>query len=108
MAWYERYIFAPPSEPTLVLQRAQVEGDCPECGGSDVRQYPIANHLGPRIVTKCQDCMHVVEMRKPRPDEPWPPFRAVTYDWDASPAERAARDGTADGVGTSDASEGDR
>ena len=108
MAWYERYIFAPPSESNLVLERVQVEGACPECGGHDIRQYPIANYLGPRIVTKCQDCMGVVEMRKPRPDEHWPPFRAVTYDWDASPSERAARDGASNGRGPSSASEGGR
>jgi hypothetical protein len=92
MAWYERYIYARPSEKTLVLKREEVDQECPSCGGSDVRRYPIANHMGPRIVTKCQTCMTVLELRKPTAEEPWPPFRSVTYDWDASLSERASRE----------------
>ena len=90
MAWYERYIYPRPSDPTISLVRERVDVGCPECGGSDVRRYPIANHMGPRIVTKCQDCMHIVELRKPTPEEAWPPFRSVTYGWEASPSERAS------------------
>jgi len=43
-------------------------------------------------VTKCQDCMTVLELEKPAFDDMWPPFRAAAYDWEASPAERASRD----------------
>lgn len=90
MEWYERYIYKRPDEETLHLAREIVDEPCPQCDGNDVRRYPIANHLGPRIVTKCQSCQHVLEIRKPGPDEPWPPFRAVTYNWEASDSERAS------------------
>jgi hypothetical protein len=31
-------------------------------------------------------------MDRPTDEDNWPPFRSVTYDWKASPGERAARD----------------
>jgi rubredoxin len=94
MEWYERYIYSRPEEEVLYLTREVVEDTkCPECGGEDIRQYPLSNHLGPRIATKCQDCMHILEIRKPTAKEPWPPFRSVTYDWEASDCERASSGG---------------
>lgn len=90
MEWFKRYIYSRPTEETLHLERVHLPDlTCPECDGGDVREYPIANYLGPRIVTKCQTCMHVLEIRKPHPDEPWPPFRAITFDWDDPNADRA-------------------
>ena len=47
--------------------------------------------MGPRMVVKCQDCMQVVRIERPGPADAWPPFRPVTMDWDASPAESVTR-----------------
>jgi hypothetical protein len=92
--WYARYSQQAPPPGPIYLERKKVEGaECPECNSSDVRRYPIANHHGPRMVTKCQDCFHVLALDKPTEEDNWPPFRAVTYDWPASPAERASRAG---------------
>lgn len=92
--WYARYSQQAPPRGPVYLEREKVEGaECPECGSADVRRYPIANHYGPRMVTKCLDCFHVLALDKPTAEDNWPPFRAVTYDWDASPAERASRAG---------------
>lgn len=75
------------------MERVLVAGAvCPACESTDVRRYPIANEHGARIVTKCQACMTVVALERPGPDDVWPPFRAVAYDWDASPSERASRE----------------
>jgi hypothetical protein len=43
------------------------------------------------MVVKCQSCMHTVRIERPGADDAWPPFRAVTRDWDASPAESVTR-----------------
>jgi hypothetical protein len=92
-SWVERYIQARPTELRPTIERVEVPGAiCPECGGGDIRRYPVANSLGARIVTKCQDCLHRLAMDRPTDTDNWPAFRAVTYDWPASPAERAARD----------------
>jgi hypothetical protein len=44
------------------------------------------------MATKCQSCLHVLVLERPRSEDGWPPYRSVAYDWQASPAERAARD----------------
>jgi hypothetical protein len=92
--WSRRYTYPAPPTEQVYLVRERVSGQgCPECGGEDVRRYPIAAHMGPRIVTKCQACFFVLSLDRPVAADNWPPFRSVTYDWDAAPAERAARDG---------------
>lgn len=93
MTWVERYIQPQPSEQRPTVERVRVEAaECPECGGKDVFRYPVANQHGARMATKCQDCLHALSYERPGPDDLWPPFRSVTYDWEASPAERSARE----------------
>jgi hypothetical protein len=90
-SWLDRMIYARPTEERIYAVRTPVEGvTCPACGSDDVRRYPIANHLGPRMTTTCQACLHVLSVERPTLDDSWPPFRAVTFDWDASPAESGA------------------
>jgi hypothetical protein len=90
--WLHRYAYAPPKEDRVYLERERVATTCPACGSGDVRRYPVAAHWGPRIVTKCQDCFHVLALERPTAADDWPPFRPVSYDWEASPSERASRD----------------
>lgn len=89
--WVDRILYPRPSEDRVYAVRAPVDESCSACGGSDVRRYPIANHQGPRITVTCQDCLHVVRVERPAPDDKWPPYRAVAYDWEPSPSERASR-----------------
>ena len=87
----DRMIFATPAADQMTVVKAPVEGaTCPECGSDDVRRYPIAWYKGPRIVVKCQACYHSLEVSRPSLEDNWPPFRSATYDWDASPSERAS------------------
>lgn len=93
MAWNHRYTQPRPEQQQLRVERVLLpDTTCPECGSTDVRRYPIANHRGPRMVTKCQSCFHVLTLDRPALDDNWPPFRSVTYDWEASPSERASRE----------------
>lgn len=92
-SWVQRYYFPRPTELRLTVERTKVEGaTCPACGSNDVRRYPIANEHGARMATKCQACLHVLKIERPGPDDIWPPFRSVTYDWEPSLAERASRE----------------
>jgi hypothetical protein len=92
-AWVERYIQPRPTEQTLTVDRVPVSGlTCHECGGEDVRRYPIANEYGARIATKCQTCLHTLRIERPSEEDKWPPFRPMTYEWEASASERATRD----------------
>ncbi|HZZ48504.1 MAG TPA: hypothetical protein VFE65_16605 [Pseudonocardia sp.] len=93
MAWNHRYTQTPPDAKQLYVERVPVEGlTCPNCAGTDIRRYPIANHLGPRIATTCQTCLTSLKVERPTEADNWPPFRSVTYEWEASAGERAARD----------------
>jgi predicted RNA-binding Zn-ribbon protein involved in translation (DUF1610 family) len=91
-SWIDRMLYARPVEDRVYLVRQKVDATCPECGDDDVRRYPIANQKGPRMITRCQACFHILSLDRPTAEEPWPPYRSVTYDWESSPAERAARD----------------
>lgn len=92
-SWIDRYIYPRPTEERLYVERTPVDGvKCPRCQSSDVRRYPIANYLGPYIVTKCQDCFYSLKTEVPGPEDKWPPFRSVSFDWPASLAERASRE----------------
>lgn len=82
----DRLVFPAPTETYISVERAAVDATCPECGGSDVRRYPIADHIGPRIVTKCQGCFHVLALDQPTAADNWPPFRPAAIDWPASRA----------------------
>jgi hypothetical protein len=44
------------------------------------------------MITRCQDCFHILVRERPTEADTWPPFRSTTFDWDASMAERASRD----------------
>ncbi|MCW2761624.1 MAG: hypothetical protein JWR85_1825 [Marmoricola sp.] len=91
MAFADRLMFVTPpgTEPLIVVKEALEGMECSACGSSAIAQYPVASYQGPRIVTKCQDCFHILELRRPFPEEPWPPFRAAMYDAPVSPSERA-------------------
>lgn len=92
-SWVDRYIQPFPAEEQLTVVREPVPGaTCPECGSDDVRRYPVATHQAARMVTKCQACLYSLAVDRPTEHDRWPAFRAVTYDWEASPAERASRD----------------
>ena len=88
----DRMVFQTPGRDQMTVVKTAVDGlECPACGSSDVARYPIGHYLGPRIVTKCQACYHSLAVDVPREAVNWPPFRALSYDWEASPAERASR-----------------
>lgn len=82
----ERLLFPPPAEDRLVVERVEVEGTCPKCGEAELARYPVANFIGPRIVTKCQRCFHHLAVDIPTVDDAWPPWRPATADWPASRA----------------------
>lgn len=95
MSLADRIIYQPPGEDAdLTIEKTPVDGvTCVKCGGTDIRRYPVTWSRGPRIVVKCQDCYTPVSVERPKADDPWPPFRAVAYDWDVSPAERPSVSG---------------
>lgn len=82
----ERLIFAPPEEAELHVERTPVEATCPRCSSTNVARYPVANYVGPRIVTKCQECFHHLSVDVPTADDHWPPWRPATMDWPSSRA----------------------
>ena len=87
----DRMIFTTPSREEMVVRKEPVaDAECPQCGGDDVRRYGVGWFKGPRMVVKCQACYHTLAVERPRPEDNWPPFRWASYDWEASPAERAA------------------
>jgi hypothetical protein len=90
MAFNDGLVYpVPPTD--MVVARTPVPGAvCPECGSRDVRRYPVGWIRGPRIVVKCQDCLHTLSVDRPEPEDHWPPFRAATYDWEVAPSERAS------------------
>ncbi|MBV9997205.1 MAG: hypothetical protein JO127_18530 [Caulobacteraceae bacterium] len=54
-----------PAAPTTEVVRTPVEGACPECGRSDLKQYPVLAFGGWFQVVKCQSCLCSVRR------EPW-------------------------------------
>jgi hypothetical protein len=92
-SWEKQFLYPRPTEPQLELERVPQPGvACEECGREEVARYPVASHQGARIMTRCQHCLHIVSVERPRPEDMWPPFRAVAYDWEPSLAERSSRD----------------
>jgi hypothetical protein len=91
-SWEKRLIYSRPEAEQLFLERELIPGSCPACGEETVARYPVATHQGARILTRCQRCFHTLSLERPAPDDAWPPFRSVSYEWTASPAERASRD----------------
>lgn len=74
-------LFPRPEQERLRVERKPVDATCPACGSSDVARYPIANFIGPRMVTKCQTCFHHLATDIPTEDDHWPPWRSATRDW---------------------------
>lgn len=51
----------PPMTSTpLFLERRQVPGTCPQCGGEALQSYPVHSEGGWFDVVKCQACLHSV------------------------------------------------
>jgi ssDNA-binding Zn-finger/Zn-ribbon topoisomerase 1 len=89
----DRMVFQTPGKDQMTVDKGPPTGEtCPRCGGDDVRRYPIGWYKGPRMVVKCQSCFHSLAVQRPAFEDNWPPFRAATYDWQASASERAGRD----------------
>jgi vanillate/4-hydroxybenzoate decarboxylase subunit D len=58
--------FPRPDEHFLHVERRRVEGVCPECGASDLAEYPVLSEGGWWDVRKCQSCLASVS-RQPGP-----------------------------------------
>lgn len=82
----DRLLFPRPEAERLVVERRAIEGSCPKCGACELARYPVANYLGPRVVTKCQVCFYHTAIDVPAPDEAWPPWQRATASWPASRA----------------------
>ena len=53
-----------PTEPVLFVEREPVGGECPECGASNLRRYPVLTEGGWFQVVKCQTCLHSVSRER--------------------------------------------
>ncbi len=84
MSGVDRLLFPDPTEAKISVERKPVEATCPKCQSKDVRRYPVANYIGPKMVTKCQKCFHHLATDNPTPEDRWPPWRSATFDWPAS------------------------
>ncbi len=82
----ERMLFPRPGQERLSVERVSVQMTCPQCSSTDVARYPVANFIGPRMVTKCQSCFHHLAVDVPAYDDHWPPWRSPTSDWPSSRA----------------------
>lgn len=82
----DRLLFLPPAEEFLSVERKPVEGTCPRCSSTNIARYPVANYIGPRMVTKCQDCFEHLATDVPTQDDHWPPWRSATLEWKPSRA----------------------
>lgn len=80
----DRMLFPRPQQERLRVERVPVEARCPKCGSDDVARYPVANFIGPKMVTKCQTCFHHLATDEPTLNDAWPPWRSPTADWDSS------------------------
>ena len=83
----DRLVYTRPTEQYLYVEREPVQGKCPACGSEDIKRYPVIDHIGPKIVVKCQNCLHTISREKPKPEDNWLPFQSAAFDWPASPAE---------------------
>ena len=80
----DRLLFPRPAAERIYVERMPVDQTCPACGSTDVARYPVANYLGPRMVTKCQHCFHHLATDRPKAEDHWPPWRSATRDWPSS------------------------
>ena len=82
----DRLLFPAPAEERISVVRVPLEVTCPACGADHVARYPIADFIGPRMVTKCQECFHELARDVPTVDDHWPPWRSPTAGWTPSRA----------------------
>jgi hypothetical protein len=82
----DRLLFGRPTDEFIVVERTYVPGVCPSCGAERLARYPVANSMGPRIATKCQECLYPVSVDVPTADDHWPPWASATADWPTSRA----------------------
>jgi hypothetical protein len=82
----DRLLFPRPESERLFVERVPVDAVCPACGSTEVARYPVANFIGPRMVTKCQNCFHHLALDVPTAEDHWPPWRSATADWKGSRA----------------------
>jgi hypothetical protein len=50
--------FARPEAQFVGVERESIEGQCEECGRSELMRYPVVGESGWQIVVKCQHCLH--------------------------------------------------
>jgi hypothetical protein len=55
----------PTSTDNLQPAKVPVDGECPECGATDLARYPVLSAGGWFVVVKCQRCLASVSR------EPW-------------------------------------
>ena len=53
-----------PQESELFVEKVPVSGQCPECGSSNIKAYPVLSEGGWWKVQKCQDCLCSVERER--------------------------------------------
>jgi hypothetical protein len=58
------HTFPRPEEPYLFVERVDVDGSCPECGGENLKRYPVVSEGGWWTVTKCQNCLFSVDRER--------------------------------------------
>jgi hypothetical protein len=58
--------FPRPDTPHLSVERRPAQGTCPECGASELADYPVFSEGGWWDVRKCQRCLASVK-REPGP-----------------------------------------
>jgi hypothetical protein len=52
------HTFPRPTDAHLHVERRSVDDTCPECGSTDVAEYPVFSEGGWWDVRKCQACLH--------------------------------------------------
>lgn len=82
----DRLLFPRPDEERIYVTRQSVTATCPRCGSGDIARYPVANYIGPKMVSKCQACFYHLSIDEPTGDDAWPPWRAAARDWPSSRA----------------------
>jgi vanillate/4-hydroxybenzoate decarboxylase subunit D len=60
------HTFPRPSERHLHVERTAVDATCPECGSTDISEYPVFSEGGWWNVRKCQQCLCSLQ-RQPGP-----------------------------------------
>lgn len=52
-----------PEDLFVRVEKASVDGSCPECGAKDLKTYPVLSEGGWWDVVKCQSCLCSVERK---------------------------------------------